>query len=61
MAVPIKARPAVAEKVIVLADDYARWIVASLPQAESEQMLTEGISGALLSFFADAVSAVANE
>jgi hypothetical protein len=51
----------VAEKVVVLADDYARWIVASLPTAESETMLHAGISGALLSFFADAVSTVTHE
>ena len=42
-----------AEKIVTLADDYARRIVDSLPQVPPE-MLTEGISGALLSFLAAA-------
>lgn len=50
----------VAEKVVPLADDYAQQIVASLPAAESEEMLTQGISGALLSFFAAAVVAISD-
>lgn len=50
----------VAEKVVPLADDYAQKIVASLPTAESEEMLTQGIAGALLSFFAAAVVALSD-
>jgi hypothetical protein len=55
-----KAPEAVAEKIVALADDYARQIVASLP-VESEALLTEGISGALLSFLADVVVVVSDE
>ena len=61
MSVPTKAPAAVAERVVTLADDYAQKIVASLPQAESEVLLTQGISGALLSFLADAVDIVSDE
>lgn len=45
----------------MLADDYAQKIVASLSQAESEALLTQGISGALLSFLAAAADIISNE
>ena len=45
-----QASDAVAEKIVSLADDYARQIVALLPdRLPPRQELPEGISGALLS------------
>jgi hypothetical protein len=46
----------VTERVVVLADDYADRLMSSLSTAASEQELREGISGAFISFLAEALT-----
>ena len=43
------------DEVTALADDYAGKIVDDLPSVESDEHLRNGLSGALLSFLADAI------
>jgi hypothetical protein len=58
MDMPAGVRDAVAERIVSLADDYAARIVAAIPST-SDAELHAGISGAMLSFLAEAVEVAA--
>lgn len=53
---PVELQAAVADRIIDLADDYARAIVASLPMSMDPQQAEESIAGALLQFLGEVVS-----
>lgn len=56
MAVTSTLEPDVVAGVVALAGDYADEIVASLPE-DDPQILRDGLVGALVSFFVDALLA----
>lgn len=56
MDVPTGVLTTVTERVVILADDYADRLMDSLSTAASEQELREGISGAFISFLAEALT-----
>jgi hypothetical protein len=54
--VPTGVLTTVTERVVILADDYADRLMESFLTAASEEELREGISGAFISFLAEALT-----
>ena len=46
----------VSQRLVDLADDYAARLMESMPTAASEQELRQGLSGAFISFLAEALT-----
>jgi hypothetical protein len=46
------------DEVVVLADDYAEALIASLPAVTSEEMMHQVVAGTLLAFLTEALTKV---